>query len=132
MKTKSLEIQHVTYIPEQLSPEILYISKEYNVAGHLCACGCGNKVIVPLGPTEWTFSERAGCPTLRPSIGNWQLPCRSHYFITNGNIVWVGSWSTEEINAGRYAEEKRREAYYSSKTKENSFLARIKKFFGRF
>jgi hypothetical protein len=55
-------------------------------AGHLCACGCGNKVVTPLDPAEWSFRDRSGLPTLFPSIGNWQLPCRSHYLITDGRI----------------------------------------------
>ena len=70
-------LERVKYLPRELLPGTLYVSKEFAVAGHLCACGCGSKVITPLGPAEWTFSERKGRPTLRPSVGNWQLPCRS-------------------------------------------------------
>ena len=75
---KHLALRHVQYVPKQLEPGILYVSKEFAVAAHLCACGCGNKVSVPLDPAEWTLSERDGSATLHPSIGNWQLPCRSH------------------------------------------------------
>jgi len=60
------------------------------------------------------LSERDGLPTLRPSIGSWQLPCRSHYLITGGKIEWAGQWSEAQIAAGRLAEEKRRKAYYES------------------
>jgi hypothetical protein len=79
-------LQRVKYLPRDLAPGTLYVSEEFSVAGHLCACGCGNKVITPLAPAEWIFAERAGRPTLHPSIGNWQLPCRSHYVIANGQI----------------------------------------------
>ncbi|WP_082190688.1 DUF6527 family protein [Bradyrhizobium pachyrhizi] len=117
---KTITLQRVQYLPKQLSSDILYVSEEYAVAGHLCACGCGSKVITPLNPAGWNFTERDGRPTLRPSIGNWQLPCRSHYLITNGVIQWAGQWSDEQIAAGRRAEEMRRQAYYASRTPEQS------------
>jgi len=122
-------------MPSSLSDGILYVSSEYAVAGHLCACGCGTKVITPLGTAEWTFSERDERPTLYPSIGNWQLPCRSHYFITEGRIEWAGEWSNVQVAAGRRAEEQRREAYYGSKDRERGFWSRlwnwVRKLWGR-
>lgn len=110
-----LALRHVQYVPKQLEPGVLYVSKEFAVAAHLCACGCGNKVSVPLGPAEWTLSERGGLATLRPSIGNWQLPCKSHYLITDGRIDWAPRWSEAQIAAGRRSEEKRREAYFKTR-----------------
>jgi hypothetical protein len=101
-------------MPRELDPGILYVSKRFQVAGHLCACGCGNKVMTPLGPPEWSFSERGGKPTLKPSIGSWQLACQSHYWITNGEIRWAEKWTKEEIDSGRRAEEERRDAFYDS------------------
>jgi hypothetical protein len=111
----TIRLERVQYMPKELSPGILYVSEKYAVAGHLCACGCGNKVIVPLGPTEWSFSEQRGLPSLWPSIGNWQLPCRSHYVIAQGRINWAGAWSEEQVLAGRRAEEQRRQVYYAQK-----------------
>ncbi len=95
-----LALRHVQYVPKQLEPSILYVSKEFAVAAHLCACGCGNKVSVPLGTAEWTLSERGGRATLRPSIGNWQLPCQSHYLINEGRVNWAQGWSYEQIDVG--------------------------------
>jgi hypothetical protein len=111
----AIRLERVQYMPKELSPGILYVSEKYAVAGHLCACGCGNKVIVPLGPTEWSFSEQRGRPSLWPSIGNWQLPCRSHYIIAKGRIEWADAWTNEQILSGRRAEERRRQAHYSKK-----------------
>lgn len=124
----TVTLQLVKYVPGELSPGILYVSEEYAVAVHLCACGCGNKVTTPLGPAEWAFSERRGFPTLRPSIGNWQIPCRSHYLITDGQIEWATQWSDAQIAAGRLAEEQRRRAYYAAKNRERGFWARFWKF----
>ena len=60
-------------MPQDLRPGVLYVSEEFGAAAHLCACGCGEKVSTPLGPTEWSLEETGGGPTLRPSVGNWQL-----------------------------------------------------------
>jgi len=118
---KTLTVRHVKYLPKELSHGILYVSKEYAVAGHLCACGCGAKVITPLGPAEWAYSEPNKRPTLYPSIGNWQMPCRSHYFITDGQIQWAGQWSDAQIADGRSAEAQRRQAYYQSRDRRRGF-----------
>jgi len=94
---------------------VLYVSEEFGTAAHLCACGCGAKVRTPLGQAEWTLKETANGPTLRPSVGNWQHPCRSHYLITDGQIIWCGQWTPEEILAGRQEEEEYRAAYFEDR-----------------
>lgn len=114
-------------MPRELSPGILYVSDEYAVAGHLCACGCGNKVIVSLRPAEWVFSETDGSPSLSPSIGNWQLPCRSHYWIFDGRVFWAERWSESQIAAGRMVEQRRRENYYASLKGDRGFQAWLRR-----
>jgi len=110
-------IQHVRYMPSSLEEGILYVSKEFETAAHLCACGCKQKVRTPLGPTEWTLSESKRGPSLYPSIGNWQLPCKSHYIINKGDVVWARQWSKEEIDRGRAREKDRRDSYYKNRRK---------------
>lgn len=107
-----IELQRVRYMPKGLKPGVLYASEEFGIAIHLCACGCGTKVKTPLGPTEWSLKETRKGPSLYPSIGNWQLPCRSHYWISRGDVVWSGKWTAEEIVAGQLQEEERRRLYY--------------------
>ncbi|WP_406693857.1 DUF6527 family protein [Sphingomonas cannabina] len=111
-------------MPAQIEPGILYVSEEFETAAHLCACGCGSKVRTPLGPTEWSFWEDATGPTLSPSIGNWQRPCQSHYWIRGGQVEWSTQWSAEQIAAGRRREQMRRESYYA-KQYPNGLLARF-------
>src|SRR5262245_59039589 len=103
-----LTLRRVRYMPKELESGILYVAEEFDVAGHLCACGCRNKVITPLGPTDWTFVDAPRGPSLRPSIGNWQLPCKSHYWIDGGRIEWSDGWSREKVERGRLAEEARK------------------------
>jgi len=124
-----IKLVHVQFMPNELEPEILYVSKEYGVAGHLCPCGCNSKIITPLDPTEWKFIEKNNKPTLYPSIGNWQLPCRSHYWIQNGKIEWSYQWTEKEIEDGRRLEDEQRQAYYNKLPKKNKKA--IKSFFNR-
>jgi hypothetical protein len=107
-----LKLLHVEFLPSDLEEDILYVSKKYKVAGHLCPCGCRSKIITPLGPTEWKYKERKGLPTLYPSIGNWQLPCRSHYWISDGEVHWSYQWTQNQIDAGADSEKERRKDYF--------------------
>lgn len=120
-----IKLKRVHYIPKDLEPGVLYISEEFGAAAHLCACGCGAKIRTPLGPTEWSFTETSIGPTLSPSIGNWQQPCQSHYFIRNGQVVWASKWTQEQIEAGRIAEELRRKTYYNNVYKNKGIFKRI-------
>ena len=89
MKINELKPVFMTYIPEQLEEGILYISEECWVAIHLCACGCGKKVVMPLDDEiGWILTKSDQGVTLRPSIGNFNFKCKSHYFITDNKVEW--------------------------------------------
>ncbi|MFY0627562.1 MAG: hypothetical protein JXR07_14765 [Reichenbachiella sp.] len=114
---EKINLLKVHFLPKDLEEAVLYVSEEYGVAGHLCACGCRNKVITPLDPTEWSITVSKNKASLYPSIGNWQLPCKSHYWIKNGTIEWSHQWTEEEIEMGWKAEELNREKYFSEVNK---------------
>lgn len=114
MKLERIALQRVEYMPRQLEPGILYVSEKFGSVAHLCACGCGAKIRTPLGATEWKFKETASGPSLWPSVGNWQQTCQSHYVIDGGDIIWCGTWTPEQVLAGRHAEQVRRTAYYDA------------------
>lgn len=89
-----IEPIYVEFIPNDLEPGKLYISKRFNLAIHKCACGCddGRKVVTPFNePREWKLTEKDGKVTLRPSVGNWmgERPYHAHYYITNNKIEWL-------------------------------------------
>lgn len=90
MRHTSLRTEHVEYMPETLEQGVIYVSKKYEIAIHLCACGCGSQTPTPFGSwrDSWTLTESERGATLRPSIGNWQMPCRSHYWLTDGEVQW--------------------------------------------
>jgi hypothetical protein len=89
MMVTALIPEYVKHIPKELEPGILYISKEFEIAIHLCACGCGVKAVTPL--KQWKLTDIDGNVTLRPSIGNFagEHPYHAHYFVTNSQIQWV-------------------------------------------
>ncbi|TMI67794.1 MAG: hypothetical protein E6H09_23745 [Bacteroidetes bacterium] len=121
----TMKLQRTVQIPKDLEPGVLYLSEEFEFTAHLCACGCGSKIRIPLGPTEWEFTDTKGGPTLFPSVGNWQQKCQSHYFITRGEIRWMAKWSPEEIAEGRRQEEARRQSYYDELYREQNLLKRV-------
>lgn len=81
---------YVEFVPEELEEQKLYISDEYGVCVHRCLCGCGEKTVLPLAPNEWSYTKNAsGKVSLTPSILNNQVPCKSHYIITNNIANFV-------------------------------------------
>jgi hypothetical protein len=125
-----IDLKRVEYMPKELEPGVLYVSEEFGAAAHLCPCGCGAKIRTPLGPTEWSLEDTEHGPTLYPSIGNWQQPCQSHYWIRRGKIIWTRKWTPKEIAAGRLAEEERRRDYYDRlDDRDDGVLGKIWKWF---
>ena len=98
--TRLLNVRHeyVEYIPERLEPGVLFISKRFRTASHLCCCGCGLKVVTPLNPAKWSLTDHGASVSLSPSVGNWGYPCRSHYLIIRNQVRWAGQLSQRQIS----------------------------------
>lgn len=97
MRLLSIRPRFVEFIPRELEEGILYISERYRTASHKCACGCGEKVVTPLSPADWQLTKDGDVVSLRPSIGNWNYACRSHYWIRRNRIHWASALSSREI-----------------------------------
>ena len=95
-----VEHQFVDFVPETLSEGVLYVSMIYATAIHKCCCGCGNKVVTPLDPNQWMLTFDGHSISLSPSIGNWNYPCRSHYWICGSNVNWYRAGIGKEVSAG--------------------------------
>ncbi len=122
--------QIVDFIPERLEEGVLYVSHRYGTAVHKCACGCGEEVVTPLSPADWSVQIAGGTATLHPSIGNWSFTCRSHYFIRRGNVVWAGQMSRRQIASGRAFDQEAREQYFDDVNRQKelppqSFLHKV-------
>ena len=83
-----LRPEFVHYMPDVLEEGILYFSQEFELAIHLCPCGCQEKVVTPIGPGEWTLTLAEEGPSLSPSMGN-RFACKSHYWLDKGQIRWA-------------------------------------------
>jgi hypothetical protein len=116
MKKQGIILKHefVEFIPGELKEDTIYVSMRFGTASHLCVCGCGNKIVTPLRPTDWKLIFDGKTISLHPSIGNWSFPCRSHYWIRNNRVQWAEQWSQEEIDAGRAYDRRAKERYFGT------------------
>ncbi|RDI37532.1 DUF6527 family protein [Falsibacillus pallidus] len=120
--------EFVDFIPSELEENVLYISIEYDIAKHKCACGCGADIVTSLSPARWKLTYDGETVSLYPSIGNWTHKCKSHYFITNNKVIWAEKMSelairnvikNDQVAVKRYIK--------SSIKKENKLIKWLKK-----
>lgn len=104
----------VDIIPDRLEEGILYICERYGTAIHKCCCGCGEEVVTPLSPVDWSFRREGGTVTLSPSIGNWSFTCRSHYLIRQNRIVWAGGITDTQVERIKTHDKADKEAYIAA------------------
>lgn len=114
MKIYEIKKEFVRRVPAELEEGVLYVCLDCDVVVHKCACGCGEKVVLPLSPEHWKLSYD-GEVTLSPSIGNYQYDCKSHYFIRDGKIVWVES--SDEIPKAKKKRQKKRKSLFKRRKK---------------
>lgn len=119
LKNQVISYKFVDYIPDLLERGIVYVSLQFNTIAHSCCCGCGEEVVTPISPVDWTLIFDGETISLYPSIGNWSFPCRSHYWIRNNRVIWASPFSQEEINNNRIQDNLSREAYYKNKLSHN-------------
>ena len=100
MRRTDLTHEFVDFVPEEMEEGRLYVSMEYATAVHNCACGCSRRVVTPISPAQWKLIFDGESVSLMPSIGNWQFPCRSHYWIRTNQVCWAVPWTDAEIAAG--------------------------------
>jgi hypothetical protein len=113
MRVQFMRPSYVEFIPKELQDGVLYVSKRFKTASHRCCCGCGTKIVTPLRPTEYELIEHGGRVSLEPSIGNWDHPCRAHYWIREDRVVWARQMSWAQIEAGRAYDDALKHAYFS-------------------
>lgn len=89
----------VDQIPSEREQGSLYVSIMFRTSLHLCVCGCGNEVWLPIRPDRHRLAWDGDSITMCPSVGNWNFPCRSHYWIRNGRIEWAHEDSVDETDS---------------------------------
>lgn len=112
MKIDKISYKFVSLIPDELDEGVLYISLDYNIAVHKCACGCGEEVVTPIAPDGWSMIYNGEAISLTPSIGNWSYKCKSHYWIKENKIIWAEMWTDEQIKRNRKKDKKGKKRFF--------------------
>lgn len=118
--------EFVDSFPTPMSPGVLYVSTMFNSCGHLCCCGCGSEVITPLSPAQWTLTYNGRDVSLAKSIGNWTLPCKSHYWIRNGRVDWSRPFTESEIRLNQKHDQDDLQALDRTPASPPSFWERVR------
>ena len=115
MRQAHLVPEFIELAPSELKDGVLYISMVHSCVIHRCCCGCGEKVVTPLSPGEWQLNYDGEAISLYPSIGNSRLPCRSHYWVRQGKIVWAPQLSPSEADAAWRLDRAARDARFGGR-----------------
>ena len=86
--------QLVDRIPKEMVSGVVYHTREFELAGLLCACGCAHRITL-LVPDSHEVEDEGGFATVWPSIGVLDAPCKSHYIITAGKVRWLPAFTEE-------------------------------------
>ena len=116
MRHTQLEPRFVKGIPRNLEPGVLYVSMEYGTVVHSCCCGCGQEVVTPLTPTDWRLTIDGDKISLWPSVGNGNLPCRSHYVIKANRVIKAEPWHAAKIKAEQKRDKAAKAKFYAQPT----------------
>ena len=108
MRTKRWELVWVEDMPWVLEEGKVYVSIVHTLTEHLCACGCGEEISLRISPSDWDITYDGETISIWPSIGNWQLPCRSHYFITENRTEEAGPWNETRIQEERQQDKRQK------------------------
>ena len=62
-----------------------------------CPCGCGQWILLTLQNSEykhpgywWTLTvDEKNQPTIVASVNMFGFPCKSHFWITGGKVIWA-------------------------------------------
>jgi len=112
-RRRTLGHEFVEYIPHLPADGIIYVSIQFSTMVHRCCCGCGVEVATPISPADWQLTFDGDSVSLYPSIGNWSLPCKSHYWIRRNQVIWARRWSAKEIEEGRTQDRLATEEYFA-------------------
>jgi hypothetical protein len=125
MRHNTIRPEFVESAPARLNDGVIYISDRFRTALHKCCCGCGKEVVTPLNPAGWSYTQKGGLVTLKPSIGNWSFPCKSHYLIIRNEVVWARTMTNRQIAEVKARDARDQHAYIIQLNKAKSTVERI-------
>lgn len=86
----------VDRIPKELKSGIVYHNQEFELGAMLCACGCGHRIDL-LVPDSHQITSVDGLATIRPSILVSDAPCNSHYYVSEGRVEWLATFTQAQV-----------------------------------
>lgn len=82
-----LRTVYVREIPDALQEGVFYLSKQYELALHLCACECKREVVTPLaGDNRRSIAVTANGVSFTDAVNSKRWPCKSHYWVKEGIV----------------------------------------------
>jgi hypothetical protein len=123
----NIKHEFVELVPKKRQEGVLYVSIPYATVVHNCFCGCGLKVVTPISPVGWQLTFDGETVTLFPSVGSWNFPCRSHYFVRRDTVVWAENMNQNEIERARARDQKARNEHFGTQTVERRKVAKNKR-----
>ncbi|QYO77139.1 DUF6527 family protein [Devosia salina] len=81
-----------------MAAAIVYHNEEFELAGLLCACGCGHPITLLVPDSHKVWNED-GYATVSPSIGVMDAPCKSHFFIRRGSVEMLPAFTAAHASA---------------------------------
>ena len=125
MRNSKWQVEWVEDMPQSMRSGTLYISIKHRLIEHVCACGCGEEISLPLGKSEWRIAYDGDSISVFPSVGNWRLPCKSHYVIRENKTIWCTRWTEKQILEGRKRDRAEKLADIRRKNWRESWLGRL-------
>lgn len=132
MRRASITPAYVDTIPDRLEEGILYVCERYRTVAHKCCCGCGEEVITPLSPADWSVRKVGDAVSLTPSIGNWSFACKSHYWIRRNQVIWAGTLSQRQIDQVKARDKADKKAYIKAINQQKDQQARPTSWLAKF
>ncbi|WP_394706442.1 DUF6527 family protein [Draconibacterium orientale] len=129
---QEVKFKFVKTVPDSLDEGTVYITTHYNTAIHKCMCGCGNEVVTPFSPNDWSLCYDGESISLSPSIGNWSFECQSHYWIESNTVIWDKRWSSHRIERNRNADLRDRKANDNFSRNSKGWLSVLYRLFSFF
>lgn len=87
LKKVPFQLVEIEALPKVLEEGKFYYLEEYKGSKHLCACGCGTEIFIPIKEGEWQITNKEKL-TVTPSLHH-RMNCEAHYIFQDGfaNIV---------------------------------------------
>lgn len=130
-RVSEVSFEFVDLLPPVLKDGVVYISIEHRTIVHNCCSGCGERVVLGIGPAEWALTYDGETISLNPSVGAGALTCNSHYWIKKNKVAWVKPLTATQTKESQLADREAAVAHYAEVDQPLPFWRIIKRWRSR-